>query len=248
VDRLSIKNLEVRCIVGVFPRERNTPQPLFVDVDLHLDTRAAAKSETLAATLDYGRAAGEIRFLLESGRFRLLETAADALVHWLLAPPTPDRHAPVVVAAGVKLTKPEALGGGALVSLAIERARTELGAIESEARAWGAVDVIYVGRDCGVYRRRLAPRASIASHTGVDEHELVLGDHVRVQRRAIPSGTAHHWSPESVRRYDNDADVEQGLLAVVRPSSMPREDRVDEPSLLALPASTSYAPPGARAS
>jgi hypothetical protein len=54
--------------------------------------------------------------------------------------------------------------------------------------------------------------------------------------------------PEVARRYDNDGDVEQGLLAVVRPSSMPRENSVDEPALLALPSSTSYAPPGARAS
>ena len=249
LDVLSIRNLQVACIVGVFPSERDTPQPLFVDVDLELDTRPSAKSETLSATLDYGRAAGELRFLLESGRFRLLETAADALVHWLLAPPSPERHAPRVERARVRLTKPEALGGGALVSLDIARDKSEV-VVETVATAWGAGDVVSVARDCGIYRRRIAPGRSSGAHlAGVDVHELVLGDHLEVQRRHVPAGVAHHWGRDVVRRYDNASDVEQALLCVARPPLAHVVDLdvvVDEPAVLTLPPSIDYAPPRAR--
>ena len=42
MDRIRIEGLEVRCIVGVYRRERDVPQRLIVDVDLYLDTDVAA--------------------------------------------------------------------------------------------------------------------------------------------------------------------------------------------------------------
>ena len=249
LDVISIRALPIRCIVGVYPRERDFPQPLVVDVDLWLDTRAAAKSETLAATLDYGRAAGELRFLLESCRFRLLETAADALARWLLAPATADRPRPPVERVRVKLTKPSALGDGALASLEIVREAGEV-ALEHEAKAYGTVDVIHVARDCGIYRLRIAPGASIGTHVHrlMDEHELVLGDRLLLQRRPVASGTAHHWPKDHAHRYDNPADVEQSVLCVDRPAFLPADqiDVVDPAGGLVLPASTSYLPAAAR--
>jgi dihydroneopterin aldolase len=55
---------------------------------------------------------------LETARFRLLESAAEALARALLAHASIER-------VRVKLTKPEALGNGALASLTIERARVD---------------------------------------------------------------------------------------------------------------------------
>ncbi len=190
LDVLSIRHLEVACIVGVFPRERDIPQPLVVDVDLWLDTRASARSETLSATVDYGRVAGELRFLLESSRFRLIETAAEALARWLLLPPaTTGPSRPAVARVRVKLTKPEALAGGALASLEIERAAADE-TFTVEDKAFGAVDVVYVARDCGIYRLRIAPGRAIATHVHrvMDEHELVLTDGILVAAKGRARG------------------------------------------------------------
>jgi dihydroneopterin aldolase len=244
LDIISIKNLEVACIVGVFPRERDIPQPLVVDVDLWLDTRAAARSEALSATVDYGRAAGELRFLLESCRFRLLETAADALASWLLVR---SRDA-AVDRVRIKLTKPEALGNGALASLEIARAQADAKVVV-EDKPFGHVDVVHVSRDCGIYRLRIGPGRAIPTHVHrlMDEHELVLGDRLLLQRKPVAAGVAHHWPKDLPHRYDNPSDVEQALLCVDRPPFLPSDEiEVEEPAALTLPPSTSYAPPAAR--
>lgn len=246
LDVLSIRDLEVRCIVGLYARERDLPQPLIVDVDLWLDTRKAARSEALAATVDYGRLAGELRFLLESCRFRLLETAAEALSRWLLAPASDERPRPRVERARVRLTKPEALGGGARASVEIVRDAADV-VLEQEQKPFGLVDIIHVGKDCGVYRLRIAPGRAIPTHVHrvMDEHELVLGDRLLVQRRKVAPGTAFHWPKDLPHRYDNESDVEQTVLCVDRPPFLPADEIEveDPPAGLTLPPSQSYAPP-----
>ncbi len=84
LDKLSLRGMRLDCIVGLFDYERNTPQPVELDVTLHLDTREAARLGRLAKTVDYARVLGELRFILVAGRFRLLESAAEALAAWLI--------------------------------------------------------------------------------------------------------------------------------------------------------------------
>ena len=95
-DVIAIHGLETECVVGVYPHERGTPQPLFIDVELSVDTEAAARSEKLSYSIDYDGLASQLVFLLQSCRFRLLETAAHALCAYLLSPPAPgERRAQV---------------------------------------------------------------------------------------------------------------------------------------------------------
>lgn len=246
LDLLSVRGIEVRCIVGVYAVERHRPQPLALDVDLWLDTRHAAHSEQLSATVDYGRLAGELRFLLESCRFRLLETAAEALARWILAPATPDRPQPRPARVRVRLTKPEALGGGAVASLEVVRDARDI-VVEQEHKPFGVVDIIHVGRDCGIYRLRVGPGRSIPTHVHrvMDEHELVLGDKLLLQRRPVLPGTALHWPKDLPHRYDNPSDIEQSVLCVDRPPFIPADEIEveDPPGGLVLPHATSYAPP-----
>ena len=88
-DRIHLANLSVDCVVGVYPHERNAVQPLIVDAVLFLDSERAARTERLRHTIDYGMVAAQIRFLLSSCRFRMLETAAHVLCRHLLSPPAP---------------------------------------------------------------------------------------------------------------------------------------------------------------
>ena len=65
LDIIRVDGLVISCIVGVYPNERTRPQPLEVDLEMHLDTRAASDSERLGGTVDYARVTGMVRFMLE---------------------------------------------------------------------------------------------------------------------------------------------------------------------------------------
>jgi dihydroneopterin aldolase len=242
-DRIELTGLVVDCIVGVYPSERTTPQPLHVDVVLHLDTREAARGGRLRDTIDYARTCGEIRFLLESCRFLLLETAAEAISSYLLAPPTDDAPRAQVDALELTLRKPAALRGGVVPSLVTYRHRDEI-ALDVEDKPFGRVDVVHVTSGCGIYRLRIDPGKSIPTHVHreMDEAELMLGDGLLLQGRPVSSGSAVVWPRELPHRYDNPSRSEQTVLCVDRPAFIPEDEvAVDEPEGgLHLPAMQGY--------
>jgi dihydroneopterin aldolase len=161
LDTIRLEALAVDCIIGILPAERQTPQPLVVDAALELDTRPAAIGGGLGATVDYSALAKELRFLLVEGRFQLLETAADALARWALAPATPDRPHAAVERVTVRLTKPKALHGAAIPSLEIRRAAADV--------AYPIADGVELIHPCGIHRLHLpSPRPPMS-------HELALG-------------------------------------------------------------------------
>jgi dihydroneopterin aldolase len=219
MDKLSLTGLRVDCIVGVYPPERNTPQPLGLDLTLHLDTRPAAEDARLRDTVDYARLWGEIRFLLQASRFLLLESAAEAVARYILAPPTADAPRAQVQAASVRLSKPQALAGAGLPVLEIERSVGDF-SVALEARPFGSVDVIFVTKGCSIRRLRLAPGACIDAHEHrrTDESELVLGDGLLLQGEPVAAGTARRWPHGYVHRYENPTAIEQSVLCVARPS------------------------------
>src|SRR5690606_33357742 len=114
--------------------------------------------------VDYARVAGELRFLLETCRFRALETAAHTVARYLLTRGRDEG----VVAVDVVLDKPEALAprGGGTPRLAIRRwARDEHFARES--KSWGVVDVVHVVEGVegwGIYMLRIWPGRHIPAH------------------------------------------------------------------------------------
>jgi dihydroneopterin aldolase len=227
LDVIAVRDLRVHCIVGVYPTERGTPQPLELEVALYLDTRRAALEGNLHATVDYARIAGELRFLLESCDFRLLETAAEALCRYLLAPPTPDVGRAPLQAVTLKLTKPEALGGTGLASLQVHRTVDEY-RFEAEEKAFGRVDILFQDAHVGIYRLRIAPGRSIVTHEHqrMEEAELVLGHGLLLQRQPVRAGTGFRWPRRVPHRYDNPLAIEQTVLCVDRPAFIP-EDEVE---------------------
>ena len=218
-DRIEIRDLEMECIVGVHPRERLMPQPLHLDVCLFLDTRAAGMSASLHDTVDYARLAGDLRFLLSSCRFYLLETAAEALCRFVLIPPLDGRPTAQVSAVRMTLRKPEALDGIATPSLTVFRRREDM-TYSVEKSAFGEVDVILATRECGVYRLRIDPGRSIATHEHrlTDESEMVLDDGLILQGRSVRAGDAFHWPRRFPHRYDNPLSKPCAVLCVDRPS------------------------------
>ena len=221
--------MKMECIVGVYSAERHTPQPLELDIALYLDTRRAALG-MLKYTVDYARLAGELRFLLDSSRFKLLEGAADALCRYILAPPTEDGARSQVQAVTLRLAKPQALTGGAVASLTVHRSADEY-IYRAEEKAFGGVDVVYEGEGVGIYRLRVRPGGIIATHEHreMEESEMVLSGGLLLQGRPVPAGTGFRWPKRFAHRYENPGPMEQTILCVDRPAFMP-SDEIEVPT------------------
>lgn len=231
LDRLSLRGMRFDCIVGLFDFERNTPQPVELAVTLHFDTRAAAHHGKLAQTVDYSRLLGELRFILSATRFRLLESAAEAVAAWCLAPPSADCPRPQVEEVEVSLSKLVALSGAAVPTLEIHRDRSDF-AMKVESKSFGFVDVIFETKECGVYRERIAPKTILPTHIHkeLDESELVLGSGFLLQGKPVEAGVAHTWPRGFAHRYENITDIEQSFLCIDRPAFIPTDElEVDIP-------------------
>ena len=86
---------------GVFEHERADGQLFTVDVRLELDTRAAAASDRLDDTVDYGKIAEQVHAAIENDPVDLIETLAQRIADLCLA----DRR---VTGAAVTVHKPSA--------------------------------------------------------------------------------------------------------------------------------------------
>ncbi|MEZ4226454.1 MAG: dihydroneopterin aldolase [Polyangiaceae bacterium] len=199
-DILSISGLEVVCVVGVYPKERGTPQLLRVDADLMLDTESAARSARLSRSVDYDAIARQIEAVLVACRFRLLETAAHALATLLLAPPAPGERRGQLASVRLRLEKPEALAGRALAALCIERAQ-EWFAMKTEAAPFGSVDVLHETREASLYRLHLRPGRQLrlpalplgsAAVFSLSEGLMLDAESLRLRRSARLDASAGH--------------------------------------------------------
>ncbi len=220
MDRLSLTGLSVDCIVGVHPDERHMPQPLDIDLTLHLDTRAAAREQKLRDTVDYARLWGEVRFVLQASRFLLLEAAAEALATYILAPPTEDAPRAQVQEVTVRLKKPQALAGAGVPMLEIHRTAKDT-QVTTLSRPYGRVDQLFTAASCGIFRLRIGPRqlTPIFAPELSARAELVLGEGLLLQGRPVTAGTARTFAKGAAHRYENPSDHELSVLCVDRPAS-----------------------------
>lgn len=83
-DVIELRGLRLAGVVGVLPHEQTQPQPLEVDIDLHLDMAPAGRSDSLDDTADYGVACDVAERVVTGGSFALLEALAERLAGALL--------------------------------------------------------------------------------------------------------------------------------------------------------------------
>jgi len=224
-DVIEIRGLRVECIVGVYPSERDEPQPLELDVRMELDTEWAGESQRLRRTVDYAAVAGQIAFLLQSSRFFLLETAAHALSRFLLAPPALGEERARIQAVRIRLSKPMALRGNGVPSIEVYREAGDV-TLTHEEKPFGTVDIVHETREVGVYRLNIAPGRGIPLHVHrvMNESEMVLGDGLLLNHLPVASGTVHRWPHDLAHRYDNTTDKWQSILCVDSPPFIPGDE------------------------
>ena len=84
-DLICLKGLRVRGFHGVLPAERRDGQDFVIDVSLTVDVRAAAASDDLADTVDYGALATDLAAVVAGEPVDLLETLATRLAEVCLS-------------------------------------------------------------------------------------------------------------------------------------------------------------------
>jgi dihydroneopterin aldolase len=189
-----------------------------VDLELGVDTLAAAEAESLRQTVDYAAIAAQVTFVLRAGHFRLLETAAHALSRLLLAPPPAGERRAQIQHVQLQLTKPNALGGTVVPSLSIVRSCDDV-ELSLQRTSFGWVDIVYENRELGLYRLNIEPGKGIPLHVHREmrEAEMVLGEGLLCQGRPVAPWTTHYWPREAAHRYDNPTSRVQTVLCIDSP-------------------------------
>jgi 7,8-dihydroneopterin aldolase/epimerase/oxygenase len=116
MSSIILTGLRVRGRHGVFDHERRDGQDFVVDAVLDLDTSAAAASDDLVDTVDYGDLAQRLTAVVGGEPVNLLETLAHRLLDECLTDPR-------VAAARVTVHKPQAPIPLAFADVAVTIAR-----------------------------------------------------------------------------------------------------------------------------
>jgi 7,8-dihydroneopterin aldolase/epimerase/oxygenase len=98
-DRVVIEGLRAFGFHGVLPHEKERGQWFVLDVQARLDLIGAGRDDDLAKTVHYGVLAREVRTIVESERYDLIEALAERIAAAVL-----DR--PGVQSATVRVAKP----------------------------------------------------------------------------------------------------------------------------------------------
>jgi dihydroneopterin aldolase/D-erythro-7,8-dihydroneopterin triphosphate epimerase len=85
MDRIFIRDLALRCIIGIYPEERREKQDIVINVEMHCDLRRAGRSDDLGDTVDYKAIKKAILRLVESSAFQLIESLAENIADIALA-------------------------------------------------------------------------------------------------------------------------------------------------------------------
>lgn len=84
MDRILIKDLLLRCILGVSPEERREKQDVLINLVLWADLRPAAATDRFEDAVDYRAVKKRIIAVVEESHFHLVETLADRIAELCL--------------------------------------------------------------------------------------------------------------------------------------------------------------------
>lgn len=125
-DRITLRGMRFLGRHGVTLEERMEPQPIEVDVELHLDLARSEASDDLADTVDYSAVFAEVATIVEGQSFRLLEALAGAIGRAVLAG-HPVRE------VEIRVRKPKAPLPGAFETVEVSLRRTADGPPERDS-------------------------------------------------------------------------------------------------------------------
>jgi dihydroneopterin aldolase/D-erythro-7,8-dihydroneopterin triphosphate epimerase len=116
MDRIFIRDLLVRCIIGISPEERREKQDVLISVALTVDLSAAGKSDRVEDGVNYRPLKKRILAVAEASQYHLIEALAERVAAECLE----DR---LIREVQVSVEKPSALRFARTVGVEIVRRR-----------------------------------------------------------------------------------------------------------------------------
>jgi dihydroneopterin aldolase/D-erythro-7,8-dihydroneopterin triphosphate epimerase len=116
MDKIHLRELNLRCIIGIYPEERREKQDVVVNLMLEGPFSRAAKADNIEHTANYKTITKNIIRLVEKSDFFLIETLAEKIAELALN----DR---IVKRVTVTVDKPGALRFARSVAIEIVRKR-----------------------------------------------------------------------------------------------------------------------------
>ncbi len=116
MDKIIIKDLRAHGILGVYPRERQAPQDILINLTVYADTSRPAQSDDIADCVDYDALAKKVKAHAESAARLTVEALANDIAELCLQ----ERGVKNVC---VRVEKPDAVAEAASVGVEIERGR-----------------------------------------------------------------------------------------------------------------------------
>ncbi len=114
LDRIHIRDLLARCIVGIYPEERENLQEVHLNITMHADLRAAGASDNINDTVNYKDIKKRLLTMVEQSNFFLIERIAEESARICLEDPRVKR-------VDVTVDKPGALRFARSVAVEITR-------------------------------------------------------------------------------------------------------------------------------
>jgi D-erythro-7,8-dihydroneopterin triphosphate epimerase len=118
-DRILIKDLLLRTIIGINEEERRARQDVLINIVLHADTGPAGASDDIADAINYRTITKRVIKMVEGSKFHLVEKMAAEIAAICLEDPR-------VEAVSVRVEKPGALRFARSVGVEIRRTRAHL--------------------------------------------------------------------------------------------------------------------------
>lgn len=118
-DRIVIKNLFLRTIIGINDDERANRQDVLINLVLETDTRIPGRSDDIADAVNYRSMTKQVIDLVEGSKFYLVEKMAEEIAGLCL-------HDKRIARATVSVEKPAALRFARSVGVTIERSQSDV--------------------------------------------------------------------------------------------------------------------------
>jgi FolB domain-containing protein len=203
MDVIRIHRLELDCIVGIRPQEREHQQRVRLDIGLHADLSEAGRTGRISLTADYDLVAHEVATLLGFRHYHLIEMAAEEVSAMLLG-----IHAGVH-RVDVRIEKPGALEGRArAASVEVRRVRKDYPVSVLDHDDGQATHVLLETREARLELLGVPPGAGAGDGPGFPARGLawvvegeIETDGCRLEP-SLPAGVIHS-SSESPSRFRN---------------------------------------------
>ncbi len=118
MDLIYLHDLKVDCIIGIWEWERRTTQVMTIDIDIAVDVRRAAETDSIEDTLNYKAVAKRVIAFVGDSQFNLVETLTEKIAEIILG----EFQVPWV---RVAVNKRGAIRGATDVGVIVERGRRD---------------------------------------------------------------------------------------------------------------------------